>query len=648
MEKETYWFNQSLLYYRNDEHVETYLDIFISTSTVDFLNINSPLLRICVGLNLHKKYYNFSLENCNDFLNTIKKVSEEKPFENNINIVKRYNKNKNLKVEFKLNNRNEKIIVISIIENNMDESIAVLSKDIFVILCSLFKNYSENYFNVCMETSKIANRFLLNEILTNIKTNNRLLETLPSSLLEIKYNKYVSDDYNKVENINEETIANAHENLDANNILNDLDNFIGGSEMDRIKIKEIDKIYTEEDQEKSKVIITSQLINNVLNNDISNFENMMTSVLIDNNPLSKIIDKFKISMNLKDRFYFLPEIKEEEMKSACYISNLFFKSELNRYINNDIAFTRSIPILKYQPKFITNDNIDLSLDLLLIIIYLKILFEKVETVEKDSQKNKLMLYVSSRWYLDLLIFSFLKYEDVDTIKSCINNRFESYSKNNFFKYYEDLLSFYNLSNITSSEVSSVVNKIVELLKSKETVNELHNKYFENNIVKISSKNDLSLEQITNEIIKLEVLVRNEDEKDIDKIIENHRLEISEISKNIFKNSKIPRKSKDYGTNLLRYAKFNNSEIPNELRDDIIKYIEELSDNDFDYKKYSLEQFGDNIIKGIYIWNESENKHKPYSDFVVECENTLERDLIISKIKMLDNSNNLDEEIPWFS
>jgi hypothetical protein len=57
----------------------------------------------------------------------------------------------------------------------------------------------------------------------------------------------------------------------------------------------------------------------------------------------------------------------------------------------------------------------------------------------------------------------------------------------------------------------------------------------------------------------------------------------------------------------------------------------------------LSEFGDNIVKAIYEWNES-NKNEKYTDFYDRCENSLmSKDLILAKI----TTKKEDKSEDWF-
>jgi hypothetical protein len=85
-----------------------------------------------------------------------------------------------------------------------------------------------------------------------------------------------------------------------------------------------------------------------------------------------------------------------------------------------------------------------------------------------------------------------------------------------------------------------------------------------------------------------------------------------------------------------------SEIPEEYKKEFLTYIDSLSDN-FDYTKFKLNEFGDNIVKGVYEWNES-NKTEKYTDFYDRCENSLmSKDLILAKMTIKKEEKSDD----WF-
>jgi len=105
---------------------------------------------------------------------------------------------------------------------------------------------------------------------------------------------------------------------------------------------------------------------------------------------------------------------------------------------------------------------------------------------------------------------------------------------------------------------------------------------------------------------------------------------------IFKNGKKLRdkESKPSGTSLSRFVNWAKEDIPEKFREDFLKYVEELGEKRFDFSKFSLEEFGEQIVKALYIWNPEKNeKHRSYKDFQAEVQSwTQTKEQILTQIK----------------
>jgi len=280
----------------------------------------------------------------------------------------------------------------------------------------------------------------------------------------------------------------------------------------------------------------------------------------------------------------------------------------------------------------------------MLVVYIKIVYSKLSPKIIDIYDNKKLLYVASRLLLDPLVFSFLS-EDEYIIENEVMLRFEYYNNNEFFKEYQTLLSNCDLKSVNVDEFKDILKKIIDIGKKSPVIEKIHNSNFEAGKLKIPSVNTLKLEQIINEVIELEVSIKLNPKEKIDDLIKNNEMNISEDVVKLFKNNKPQRQLKDYGTNLVRFMNFNKSEILDKYKDEFLDYVKSLKLNNFDYEKYSLEEMSENIIRGIYVWNESESKEDKYTKFFAECENTLNKDMIISKIK---STKELPiEDMPWF-
>lgn len=78
-----------------------------------------------------------------------------------------------------------------------------------------------------------------------------------------------------------------------------------------------------------------------------------------------------------------------------------------------------------------------------------------------------------------------------------------------------------------------------------------------------------------------------------------------------------------------------NELPEQMRNVILEHLKKIGDKNFvwSYDELSPEEVGENVLKILYIWNESDKKGS-FKDFVAnkfeQC--ILTKDLIIAKIR----------------
>jgi len=156
---------------------------------------------------------------------------------------------------------------------------------------------------------------------------------------------------------------------------------------------------------------------------------------------------------------------------------------------------------------------------------------------------------------------------------------------------------------------------------------------------LASNNSLNLEQITKEVVKLEVAEKLgadfTKEEELGKYVD-----VSTVPKdilNLFSNPKgrklIDRKRE---TPIFKYVKKYEEEVPESIRADFMKYISEISSSasNYDFKRsaFPIDQLGEHVVKGLYEYNES-SKKESYTDFYMRAEECmLSKDLIITKEK----------------
>jgi len=388
---------------------------------------------------------------------------------------------------------------------------------------------------------------------------------------------------------------------------------------------------------------------------MSILESMLSSAVTRPDPMISLFEGFRISMNLENDFSFLPLISKNDLKSFLYISKISHDYYLNSYINQNKSIPSGFSILKYNLEDLSKINyvnLQLSYDLLLILGFLKIFRSRMESRESDINKNGALFYLRIRLFLDPVIYSFLDSTKNKIINTIVSSNFEKYSNFGFFNHYQKLLNENGFESITKNDIIDFCNELNDRYLSKNELFSIYVKDIHNNLVKtgflrIDSDNKLSIEQIINEFISLEILEKSgvdlkEGSLDLQKAIDNYS--ISETVLNIFlkKEIKIP---KEKISNILKTVKFFNNEVPIGCRQEFFDYIEKIQDSNFDFNNslFEMEEFGDNIIKALYVWNESDNKKELYTEYRQKLEDCLlTKELILVKYNTVLNNSKVED------
>jgi hypothetical protein len=450
------------------------------------------------------------------------------------------------------------------------------------------------------------------------------------------------------------------ENIESSQIeetIEDFDKFLG-KDMENIQVADLDNKSIIEEKPKN-LEINSPLINKTLTKDLSVLESMLSAAITRSDPMISIFEGFRRSMNLDDSFSFLPNITKNDLKSFLYISKLIHDLYLNLYMEKNVSIPSGFQILKYNVddiNSIDNFNINLAYDILLIMGFIKEFRSRMESRESDSNKNGAIFYLRLRSFLDPLVYSFIDPNKSKIILNIVATNFEKYLEIGFFKHYQDILITNGFKEIDVNDIKNFCNEFYEkVLKKEDTfsinINNKHEELYKTGFLRINSDNNLNIEQIINELIPLEVLEKTgvdltEGSENLKKVQEN--LKISDLVISVFlrKNDQKSKEiKKEIVTNLSKTIKFFNNEIPIKNREEFFKYIDDLKFNNYDFLNtiYDEEEFGENIVKSLYIWNESENKEEPLTTFRIKLEECiLTKDLILVKYKSKPEIENKEE------
>ena len=668
------WINQSLFSHR-DKEFEThgYLDISISLNTEDELNFSQPKLVLNLDNQGQRRSMRLSYSNIIDLnesildiTNNIQKVYTDK---DPTILVKKYNKDKDLIIKFFMLNQQQGVVSISI-NNSMSDvgTIIVSLKPIFVSINRLFKLFESEYIKFCTD---LPNRYLTSLLLIEQRNQTRLLQILPSQITPVElpvYNqdkgapevetsdvKYTDskcaicgeDQFDTPSGV---TCKNGHGGADAAGLpdpinLSEFEQFTEET-IDEVRIPELES-ETLEPKEPIIQEFKSPFIEHTLKNNIKNLEEMMQALVTENNPFRTIMDQ----IHNGEGYQLLPGISEQDLKSAMYISNLYFKINFNSYIQTQATFPLIIPVVKYKTnEKIDRETIELSYDLLLINAYLKIYRGRMEAINSDPYTNGSLTHFCFRCFMDIAAFSYLDNANIEAVKNCVLARFKYFRETGFFDHFDKNLEAERQKKIYDGHIAEFIDKVFDNVLEADDINKRHYNAYDQGSVKVPPKNDFNLEQITNDIVKLELKTlfgsRIEDLTNDDEII----LMFNKKLKKKYKSTDHKPPKRKVETHVLRYIKLKANEMNENKREAFIKYIEDMGDNKYDYfnDQFKLEELNDTALKTVYIWNSYFDEKMKYNDFAAYVEDCIDSDIIISKIKELNEDETKTEELNEWS
>ena len=604
------WFNQTYFTHRDTTYsTDSTFDLGISSSTNDFKNFTTLTLNMTVIKD--KKWYTCHLkyQDVSDLIMSLSEVMSnysEIFNRNNCELYKNYG-NKSIRINFKKSKTGENIVIIAIIYSESDFGVVVLNQTTFSIIYTLMKSFESEYIRLVFD---IVNRSLLTSMREEITSLKRSIETLPSSIVELK------DIGSQDTEIDQKVIDDQ----------NNFDSFIQQN-IDRVVIPE----FHEEIKESVQNKITSFLFEKALQNDILNIDTFFSSIT-SSNPLPRMLDLFSRHFpdssleNIKN--IYLPSITDSEFSSLIYVSGLLYHTFFQNYLKKGESIPAiGIPVTRYMPSKIEASNIELATDLLLLVSYIKIVRDRLQPKEEDSYNNKSYLYMTLRCSTDSLIFSFLNEQNCDAIFSTCLDKFKYLKTTKFFLSFDKILSSFNCSEVTLGDIQGHLNNVKKVVVSGKNIYDYHVSGFNSGKMKLSPENQLRSEQI-NDFIKLEVYSKLEQDIDLDEI------DPTVIKLYASKNKVKLSQNKSNVLPLISYIEKFIDEVPYEIRTEFLKYISTLHNQEFDVSKFQIESLGDNIISGLYAWQpEVDPKLLSYNYFIDKISNSkLERDLMISSMR----------------
>ena len=629
-QENTSWINQTLYQFKDTRHgSDGFLRLNLTSTTNDYSSFNAPFLMLSIT-NKIKKNYRIDYTHSNDLITAFKKVFSQQNG-NDSEVRRRATKNVDLIIKFYVNkNSNERLVRIELLSNETDYTKIIMEMNDFYSIAQCIKSFSENYFNICQDL------FIKSIDAHSIREIPEVVRNIPSYVLSNskKDDVPVSNEIVKEAKKTEETIE-------------DLDKYLGGNDLSNVFVPEIDVKH----EEKNIEDVESLFVSKVLDNNLFNLEKMLTNACMSKCPQLEIESNILTKLNVSDeKFRLFAGASEDDIKSIIYCSQVIYAEKVFNYIMFQKSIPEHMPVFKYDPdkSKVDQKNIDLALDLLTIGMFIKCVRQRLSEKESDDQANKSLFYAQLRAFMDVFVYSFLTDIKKDMIVGMISRRFESFNNIGVFDYYKKLLKTANCTDIEKSDISSLLLELTEKgIFKAANIHKLHQVSVERTNYKLPAKSSYTLEQIIEEFIPLEIASQLGRDLNDASVIDDikSKSKITDEILNLYLNPKKVRKTPErkIKNNILRICKHYDDEVPDEIKEEFINFIENMSDKRLDFTKFPfpIEEFGENIIKALYLWDPE--KHKNYKEFfsLIE-EEAMTKNLIIAKLKKTDS----DETSDW--
>lgn len=370
--------------------------------------------------------------------------------------------------------------------------------------------------------------------------------------------------------------------------------FLGGESMDNVKVAELDS-----DKPKPIKEIDSKFVKNFLKNDLRNLETILNNINGIEEIGLKIMHEGRYNI---EGFFMLPGITDEELKSLVYISQILVNTIERSYVEFDTPIPSFTPILKYKAKNdVHPENIELAYDLLLFSGYVRGIRRRLEDKISDARENKALFHLKYRCFLDPYYFSFIEKSDRTQLSSIISNRFKYYNSIGVFDEYKNILKMHNCPDIIDQDILTFVDEVCEKVVGKGLyILDQHDKLMTQNNFKIGSNSNFTKEQIINEIVPLEVAEKlGHDTSKIGGISDEVSNFFKSKGKVDVKNQTNPIKKANH---LVRVVGTLKKDIPDRYREEFLEWIKEFESKNFIFDdKYPYSEFGDDLIKALYVW-----------------------------------------------
>ena len=577
-ESESKWISQTLMTYRDEKYgSDGNLRVSIYTGTKDFKNFNTPTFGINIT-NQMQRNYNLNIIDASDLYESFKYAFSKSGtlFKEKSQIVKQ-NRTVQLIIEFTTIQDEELVVKLMIKLGDSDFTVVIVPVKVFQILANRLKYFVDKYDDICLRQYDAALRGETTEILQELPG---LVKQMPSQILPANYSDSGAPPPEEVKKT-EMTIEDLHQ-------------FVGGEELNNVVVAELEKT-----KEEVVVSVDSKFVNNFIKGDLRNLETILNNTSGIEEIGLKMMQDMKINI---EGFFMLPGVQDEELKSFSYISKMLINTIELSWTKFETPIPSSIPILKYKAKDdVHPENIELAYDLLLFSGYIRTVRRRLEDKVSDANENKSLFHLKFRCFLDPFCYSFLEKADKTKLTSIIVNRFKHFDKLGVFKDYKNALELYNCVGITDIDIASYVNEVSEKVIGKSLfILDMHDTLRTQNNFRIGSNSNFNKEQIINEIVPFEIAESlGQDTSGI---------EVSDEIRNFFKGERKVEKKVEKKNHLVRVVGTLKNDIPEKYREDFLEWIQGFDSKNFIFDdKFPYSEFGDEIIKALYVWKPENDK-----------------------------------------
>lgn len=575
-EDETQWFSTPILTYKDKTFgTDGYLRISLSTNTKDFKMFNPPMLNISIS-QTYQKSCNMNIISAKDLVEALVEFSKSHE-DTNPQIRRRISSNMELHIS-----RNTENIIFQLYSNETDHAQVGMDFTTLSTIFHLFKTHVTKYYDICVG-------LLMKSIDSNHK---QIMEQVPNAIKGMPSQILTNN------NLDSGADAPDPEKVQETEVtVADFEQFLG-EEMENIEVGELDKT-----KEAPLTEIESPFVKHFIKGDLRNLE----TILNNTSGVEEIGLKMMADMRINiEGFFMLPGITDEELKSLSYVSQILVNTIERSYVEFDAQIPSFTPILKYKVKEFQEMNLELAYDLLLFSGYVRTIRRRLEDKIVDARENKSLFHLKYRCFLDPFYFSFIEKADRTQLTSIINNRFKYYSSIGVFDEYRNILQMHNCPDVSNQDITSFVSEVCEKVVGKSLfILDQHDKLMTQNNFKIGSNSNFTKEQIINEIVPLEVAEKlGKDTSTVEGI--------SDEIKNFFKGNKQGKTDRqttkvEKANHLARVVGTLKKDIPDRYREEFQEWIKEFKDKNFVFNdKYPYSEFGDDLVKALYVWKPEED------------------------------------------